>query len=537
MIISAMKNSIKNEFKYVEEWDDFLDVFPHRACFLWAEHPESNQRPEWQTENRHLLSDRLITQGSFLYGVRFGAMTNYLMIDIDKGSIFHPTRDKFAIDRMIHCLEPLGIVCGVPIQSSYSEGIHLYLPFAIAQKTWAIAKAAESLLQSGGFKLQKGQCELFPNPRSATGRDYNGHRLPMQQGSYILNSDLEPCSSSRSDFACRIRLAENKNVVTEETVNQTTKAFFRQQPRKLRFSSQKFLNDLNADIEVGWTSSGQTNHILGRIAIREYVFFHALCGGSPINGERLASRICEVAEDLPGYYAHCAHRVDIVDRCLYYARCVEASKYYPYGGENSLRVIDGSPSSNEWNQKQAAEARERIKAAIADLRANALYPDGIRNRVTALKAYGISSNTLYKHTELWHVENELKPAPRVMFSPTQAEVEEHQKLEPAPRAVFSPTDPISLYDDLTPLPTEGGSNTEVLTAVGGSGGFSTGLEVLPPLEPSLEPSLEPPLEPPIEGVRFVLDALAAIRRRRQEIKSPPPPPPPPYSDFREGNTS
>ena len=63
-----MKNSLS--FKGVREWDNkFLSLFPHRFDYIWAEHPNPGAKVEWKTETRHSLSDRVIHQGSYLYGV------------------------------------------------------------------------------------------------------------------------------------------------------------------------------------------------------------------------------------------------------------------------------------------------------------------------------------------------------------------------------------------------------------------------------------------------------------------------------------
>jgi hypothetical protein len=473
-----------------------------------------------------LLSDRLVQQGAYLYGVRFGQNTHYLMIDIDRGSRLHPAHDPFAIGRVIDALEPLGLVSCVPIRSSYSDGIHLYFPFSHGQKSWAIAQAAESLIQSAGFKLDKGQVELFPNPRRCTGRDYNGHRLPLQQGSYLLDRDMEPVLSSRAEFVRRWRLAEGRNTLTEETLTLTLKQFSRQAPKKLRFSAQKFLNDLNADVEGGWTGSGQTNYILGRIAQREYVFFHALYGGSPLSGERLAARICEVAEDLPGYKQYCHHQYEMFDRCMEFARSIEHSGYYPYGGDVVLRVVRSDPKANSWNKQQASEARQRIESALSDMTQKGTLPSGIRNLLYAIKSYGVSAGSFYKNRDLWEGKNQLKPAPGAMIRPTLEEIEEPENLKPAPGAMIRPTDPISLYTADPDDPPKGVKPDSALRAVGGRGGLSTSTN-------------EPPPEPPPVGIEFIRHTLNQIKQRRRQ---PQPPssasslPPPDESWFNQWRT-
>jgi hypothetical protein len=54
--------------------------------------------------------------------------------------------------------------------------------------------------------------------------------------------------------------------------------------------ADKFLNDLNAEIEQGWTGPGQTNRLLGRIAMRSYIFGHVLYTDKPLEGHALGAR-------------------------------------------------------------------------------------------------------------------------------------------------------------------------------------------------------------------------------------------------------
>jgi hypothetical protein len=89
----------------IQEQDDFLALFPHRYDYLWAEHPEPGERPDRKTESRHPLRDRLIQQGAYLYGVRVGKRTRYLLLVIDSGSLYHPARGPFASRRILAALD------------------------------------------------------------------------------------------------------------------------------------------------------------------------------------------------------------------------------------------------------------------------------------------------------------------------------------------------------------------------------------------------------------------------------------------------
>jgi hypothetical protein len=116
-------------FAYIPERDDpFLSLFPHRYDFIYAPHPDLGERPQWQTESRYPLSDRLIQQGAHLYGVRFGAQTQYCLLDIDIGSAYHRQQDPLAIHRLLAALEPLGLVSYLACTSSNSQGCTCTFP-------------------------------------------------------------------------------------------------------------------------------------------------------------------------------------------------------------------------------------------------------------------------------------------------------------------------------------------------------------------------------------------------------------------------
>jgi hypothetical protein len=403
------------EFRPVHATEDaFLRLFPHRYDYIWAAHPLPGNKPDWQTETRHPLSDRLIQQGSYLYGVRFGPETNYAVLDIDAGSPYHPSKDAQAIDRLLTALEPLGFVSHLMVQSSYSGGLHLYFPFETAQVSWKLALAIASLLENAGFKLYPGHLEVFPNPRPylVEGQPslYSAHRLPLQMGSYLLDRAYQPVTYSQSNFLRQWHHARDRNDVETKTIVrilcQAKRRCF-----KLSGKADKFLNDLNAEIEFGWTGHGQTNRLLGRIAMRTYVFHHILHSTEPLTGDRLVQEIISIAQALPGYKDWCQHQHEIEDRAEEWARSVETSHYFPYG---SKQLQNQSPrpekQPNPWNQQRLEETRQKIKDAIADLLNRSVLPSNATQRFKVLITYGIGGGSLYKHRDLWHPEFLRDPA-------------------------------------------------------------------------------------------------------------------------------
>ncbi|MDX5437897.1 MAG: hypothetical protein LPK03_11920, partial [Pontibacter sp.] len=335
-----MKNLQLVSGSVVETDHPFLALWPHRFDYIWAEHPAFDEKPKWQTETRHPLSDRLILQGAYLYGVRFGPTTQYIMLDIDRGSIYHPAKDSLAISRIRSALEDIGLTDGVFCTSSYSGGLHLYFPFEEAQKTWQVAIAITTLLENKGFKFAPGHLEIFPNSRHYCPNGertlYHAHRLPLQTGSYLLDSQLEPVSSSPDRFVELWHYAAARNSLTSKTVSRILKAAQRQQYR-VTAKAEKFLNDLNAEIEMGWTGPGMTNRLLGRIAMRSYVFGHILYASQPLTSEALVEDIVRHARALPGFYEWSNHVEELEEKALQWARSVEKSHYFHYGSGKALK--------------------------------------------------------------------------------------------------------------------------------------------------------------------------------------------------------
>jgi hypothetical protein len=217
---------------------------------------------------------------------------------------------------------------------SYSSGLHLYFPFPNAQSSWQLAIALTTLLENAGFKLNPGQLESFPNPRpylvEGTPSLFNAHRLPLQAGSYLLNTEFQPIWSTQQVFVQQWQFAQGRNdldtKLLKQILKQAKRKFFR-----ISGKADKFVNDLNAEIELGWTGPGQTNRLLGRITMRSYIFHHVLSGGKPLQGATLIEDIVETAKSLPGYQEWCQHQHEIDHRAEEWAKCIESSHYFHYG--------------------------------------------------------------------------------------------------------------------------------------------------------------------------------------------------------------
>jgi hypothetical protein len=397
-------------FKYVQEGsEDFLALFPHRYDFIYAPHPNPEEKPSWQTETRYPLSDRQLLKGEYLYGVRFQKETQYFVLDIDRISPYHPQNSPLVLERLFAALESLGITDHIVCTSSDSQGLHIYFPIAKAFNSWKLSKAVEIALENAGFKLRLGQLELFPNPRAYTTDTtpslFNAHRLPLQMGSYILDNELQPINSSQSNFVRRWQFCQQRNSLDTRRLKILLKSA-NQISYKLSNKAHKFLSDLNTEIEEGWTGQGQTNRLLGRITMRSFVFNHITEGGQPLEGKALVEKIVSIAQALPGYKDWCRHQHEIEDRATEWARCIENSHYFAYGAAKgkykeltSLNQID---NELDYNQQKAQETQAKIIAAVEDLKKKNELPNAATARFKLLLRYKIGGASLYRYRELWH---------------------------------------------------------------------------------------------------------------------------------------
>ncbi|MEM1241542.1 MAG: hypothetical protein AAGI45_17030 [Cyanobacteria bacterium P01_H01_bin.26] len=342
--------------------------------------------------------------------MRFGKETHYAMLDVDIGSAYHPRRDPIAFQKLIEALEPLGLVSAITCTSSDSQGLHIYFPFSESLTAWEVGSGITLLLESQGFKVTPGQLEVFPNARlytiESTPNLFNAHRLPLQRGSYLLNDALEPIWTDRTTFIDQWKQCQSHNNLNNEILQQIIRQK-RRRSYRLSNKADKFLNDLNAEIEQGWTDHGQTNRLLGRITMRTYVFHHVMYGGEPLTGDGLIKEVLAVAKALPGYELWCRHQHEIEDRVSEWVSCIEKSHYFHYGEQfgkykSKKEKSESKNTKPNWNQQQSQKTKDKIQAALKELSDKNELPEQATARFNALRKFGIGGGSLYRYKDLWH---------------------------------------------------------------------------------------------------------------------------------------
>ncbi|WNZ24162.1 hypothetical protein HJG54_15720 [Leptolyngbya sp. NK1-12] len=385
-------------------------TFPYRWQAIVGVNEAS---PQWQTLTKYPLRPRVLWRlwqdASQLVGVRFDDQTRYGVIDIDQGSPYYPSQNPHALATLRAALETIGIYRTVVIRSSWSGGLHLYLPLPEAVPTFGLASALQQCLEAQDLSIAQAQLEVFPNCKSyaynGSYSEYNAHRLPLQphSGSCLLDADLNPTFSDLGRFFEQWDLAAAAQDMRElrEAIS-TARTNRRGKRRCYTNDIEAWLSDLRTEMAEGWTGYGQTNHLLKTIACYGVVF-------EGLQDEELTEFIHTSAIQAPGYFQWCRHQHEIKLKAAVWAR--SAQGYYWRLGDERQRegIFHGSGTDNvipfSKNLQRSQEAQERIRTIVSQLTAEGTLPETPTARARVIAAQGVSLKTLYRHPELWHPDH------------------------------------------------------------------------------------------------------------------------------------
>ena len=273
-------------------------------------------------------------------GKRFGKLTNYLMIDVDTTSPFHPRNG--GLQPILDAMESLGLCRYLLIRSSSSQGLHIYFPLAEPVSSWGLACAAHAALTAAGVTVAAGICELFPNKKSFNA-EHNGHRLPLQDGSFILDSDFRCISNGKAVFLAQWHTCAAAQDDQHLAKQLTEKPLSIPQPVSA-----------SALPPIAWTDKGQSNEVMKKLTN----YGHEVIGHKTI--QALGDWIAAVGPQLPGFvqFASRESRDDLTRRNWAYRWAkshFKAARFYK------------AKSSHDHNATVAAEALERLMVALSKI--------------------------------------------------------------------------------------------------------------------------------------------------------------------------
>ena len=382
----------------------FASFFPYSWNFIYAKNIDRTSKPEWKTETRYPITGRRLydhwADNETLIGVRFDNQTEYALIDIDKSSPYHPSNNHEKFKTVLQALEDIGLVRPLIVQSSHSEGLHIYYPLWQEVPSFGLACAIKICLQKNNCEIASGVIESFPNTKKYDS-EYNGHRLPLQTGSYQLNNDLQIIGRDLNQFVeTWLTLQEQQDI---DLLNQAiAEAKANYQPPKDNRKLIKWREDLEKQIQQGWTGQGQSNQLLYLMGKYARVFLGCE------EDEAISEYITKTARAATGFTKFCGDIKRLEQKAKDIAKwCMK--HHFPWGSKKGeqTNIESKGEKENTENQKaqKQAERLERIRTTVNELNKTGEIPETIRGMAQAIaKTAKVSVETLYENKQLWHPE-------------------------------------------------------------------------------------------------------------------------------------
>jgi hypothetical protein len=445
----------KREDFYSADWNDqvaeFVSLF-HRYDYIckpltggsWFSANE-----QWKLTDTEILKAAACAHPKYFLGCRSDRASRFAVLDIDAGSKYH---NKSELDRLTTVLSSAGITKTCLYRSSHSDGWHLYIFFDEPVSSRDLQKTLSTLLRLNKFEVAKGKLEIFPHPGDKSSKG-QGLRLPLQAGFAWLNQktlevtherweisaakaidffldDLNSSANTRHDFH-RIKghvekLLERKSVVVD-SVQRIERApgatnvvpINRKEQGEQTAAAVTIIENfghwpdgMHPDIwvkgrdyfQAGLTGPGQRADAI--FCLGHYLFY-----GDP-EQERPAMGY--------GYEQERQWAIEriLVDRHHGYSKDIDkqasdafeqverAANWLPPArrGKENLRYESKVPIA--WRRNSAnlkLDARKRIREAVEAF-VEAKTPFSLRDLAAKSKC---STDTLYKHTDLWKKEQHL----------------------------------------------------------------------------------------------------------------------------------
>ncbi|MFN8797884.1 MAG: hypothetical protein ACK5YH_06175 [Pseudanabaena sp.] len=378
----------------------FASFFPYSWNFIYAKNVDRTSKPEWKTETRYPITGRRLydywADNETLIGVRFGNQTEYALLDIDKGSPYHPSNNHEKFKTVLQALEEIGLVRPLIVQSSHSEGLHIYYPLWQEVPSFGIACAIKACLQKNNCEIAAGVIESFPNTKKYDS-EYNGHRLPLQTGSYQLNNDLQIVGRDLNQFVeTWLTVQEQQDIDLLKQAIAEAQANY--QPPKDNRKPIKWREDLEKQIEAGWTGQGQSNQLLYLMGKYARVFLGCE------DDEAIAEYITKTARAAAGFTKFCGDIKRLEQKAKDIAKwCLK--HHFPWGSKKGEQTETESENTETQKAQKQAERLERIRTSVNELNKTGEMPQTIRGMAQAIaKTAKVSVETLYENKQLWHPE-------------------------------------------------------------------------------------------------------------------------------------
>ena len=287
--------------------------------------------------------------------------TNWVVLDIDEGSRYHPLSEEGeGVEPVLEALEGIGLKVGLEFQSSTTGGMHIWFPIKNAVGTWDLAVAIQHALTDAGLEIKNGILEVRPNKKSFNSQ-YQAIRAPLTgEGNALFIEDIgltEELAVLKPEWT---KAKEINQFIPTGECNRNDSC---SSNRRGQGNNQGKLIQAQERVKTGFTGRGQTNEL--KLACLQVA--RLIEGLETI--EEIRVRVIELLTQAPGFEKYCSHK-----------REIRSGKYLTKGElEKALDLRPGG-YENTWkekaNQKRHEQARARAEKLLTDLQRNEyLLPD------------------------------------------------------------------------------------------------------------------------------------------------------------------
>lgn len=437
----------------------FLSFF-HRYGYIYKPYGAGgwlSAKEEWRLTDSEILKAIACAHPKYFLGCRADRASKFAVLDIDAGSQYH---NQQSLQKICGLLAKAGITETNLYRSSESDGWHLYIFFDAPVSSRDLRNQLVQLLRLHDFSIAKGTLEVFPH----VGERSNGQglRLPLQPGFAWLNPDtlvvrddrmdLSPYEALKNflrDVECSSnpyhqfhqlkahveRLSATKQVIVDRTRNSggaqvipIRKSVYSEGTDEaveiVRSVFQKAPPGILSDIWVRgrqYYERGLTGPSQRADAV--YCLSHYLFYGDPEKflvplGYGYESERQWAIEEVLKTKHHGFSKDIAAARSDSLKHAERAANWVPPHKRNAEPVKYVATIPVSWarnNANRAVAARKKISQAVAELEASG-KPFSMRE--LRLKA-SCSSDTLYKHQDLWRPAQERMNTSRLAGDPDE----------------------------------------------------------------------------------------------------------------------
>ena len=300
-----------------------------------------------------------------------GAWVPWAVVDVDTKSRYHPgSEEGEGIEPVKIALTAIGLLEPLEIQSSHSDGVHLWYPLDRPTHALTIARAMRAACFAAGLQVADGVLEFRPNDK-ASGSNFATIRAPLTgEGNAIWVPGVglvEELSLLR--YLWEQAQGSNQLTPLDHSLNRRGQLPPRsQQPGRCLQGARDRLTE-------GFTGPGQTE-ALKLAALQVAGLLEGLS-----DPEVIRRRCVELVSGAPGFYHHCRHRREVESGRAWGSRSLAMAAAMTPGGYRGTW-------KERANKKAADHATERALAAIEAARATGIRYRSDKAATDAMQAQG-----------------------------------------------------------------------------------------------------------------------------------------------------